>query len=224
MTHLTDSIRHSPDFRNLKSIISHPGAMATTLHAVAYKYFGEDIYSWEPETLEMEFEDEFGTQLSSVGANRLHALITALSTDAFFTDWVVFGSISTSLCSEDGEPDMSGQLSTAEIAWGTTEVLLNDSEKPQWSPEVARFAGTIQAEDGLIKPISILSFADMPSSYLGSYSGSDIGQLNSIESSHKEVIEQFIEEQSLMLFKQLSLLPWMKQEDLEKLSSHIHLG
>ena len=224
MTAITDPIRYSPDFQKIKSIIAHEGAMATTLHAIAYKYFGEDIYEWEPEALEMEFEDEFGTQLSTVGANRLHALITALATDAFYTDWVAFGSIATSLSSEDGEPDMTGQLSTAEIAWGTTEVLINDSEPAKWSPEVARFVGTIQAEDGIVKPISVLKFADIPSIYHGSDSGSDLGEARSQESQHKSVVEQFLEEQAVTLFKQLALLPWMKEEDLEKLSGEIQLG
>lgn len=198
--------------------------MATTLHAIAYKYFGEEIYSWEPETLEMEFEDEFGTQLSTVGANRLHAIITALATDSFYTDWVAFGSIATSLCSEDGEPDLTGQLSTAEIAWGTTEVLMNDKEPSPWSPEVARLAGTIQAEDGIIKPLGVLKFATMPSIYHGSDSGADLSEKKSLESEHRDVVEQFLEEQAVTLFKQLALLPWMKEEDLEKLSGEIQLG
>jgi hypothetical protein len=198
--------------------------MATTLHAVAYKYFSEAIYEWEPETLEMEFEDEFGTPLSTIGANKLHALIAALATDTFYTDWMVFGTIATAISSEDGQPNLTGDLSTAEIAWGTTEVLMNDDNPDPWSPEVARFAGTIQAEDGIIKPVSVLKFADMPSIYRGSDSSADLGQQKSIESQHKAVIEEFIEEQAVTLFKQLALLPWMKEEDLEKLSGEIRLG
>ena len=217
----TDPIRYSPGFQKIKEIVSHPGAMATTLHALAYRFFHEDIYSWEPEQLEMEFEDEFGVQLSPAGANKLHALISALVTDSFYNDWVVFGAVSTSLASEDGEPDMSGQLSTAELAWGVTEVLLNDSHKHQWSPEVARFAGTIQAEDGLVKPIAVLKFADMPAVYHGSDLQRDTG---GVESEHKAVIEQFLEEQSVTLFKQLALLPWIHQDDLERMAGQIALG
>lgn len=224
MTSVIDPIRYSPDFQKLKSIIAHEGAMATTLHAIAYKYFGEAIYEWEPETLEMEFEDEFGTPLSTTGANKLHALISALATDSFYTDWVVFGVISTSLSSEDGRPDMTGELSTAEIAWGTTEVLMNDDQPEKWSPEVARFAGTVQAEDGIIKPISVLKFADMPSVYHGINSGAGDGGAEYQESLHKDVVEQFLEEQAVTLFKQLALLPWMKEEDLERLSGEIRLG
>ena len=210
--------RYSPAFESLRAVIQHPGAMATTLHSVAYKYFHEDIYSWDPEQLEMEFEDEFGVQVSPPGANKLHALITALVTDSFYTDWIVYGSIATALASEDGESEMTGPLSTAELAWGTTEVLLNDSRPAQWSPEVKRFAGTVVSEDGIVVPVPVLSFADMPQQYQG------IGANPVQESGHKAVVEEFLEEQSVTLFKQLAALPWMTHEDLERLAAQVRLG
>lgn len=218
-----DLLGISPDTKRLREIISHPSTLGTVLHAICLRAFDVEMYEWDPDALAMEIKDEFGVEAHPAGLTRLNALISSLVSESFYTDWIAFAAVCSGLCSEDGEIDLDGQIPAACLAWGVTEVLLNDSTPGRWSPEVARYAGTILTEEGISTPPAILAWADMPSIYRGSMSGADLGQEKALDSQHKAVIEEFIEEQSLLLFKQLSFLPWIGKEDLERLSSEIRL-
>ena len=213
----------APDVKRLRQIIDHDSTLGTTLHAICLKRFGVDFYEWEPEALAMEIRDEFGVECSEAGMTRLNALISSLVSDSFYNDWMAFGAVCSGLCTEDGSVDLHGFVPAAVLSWGVTEVLLNDSTPGKWSPDVRRYAGTVLTEEGIIVPPSILGWADMPQIYRGSMSGADLGQGQALDSEHKKVIEEFMEEQSLLLFKQLSFLPWVTKEDLERLSNEIQL-
>lgn len=213
--------RNSPDAQRIKRILANPGTMGTVLHSICLREFDAEMYEWEPETLSMEIEDEFGIPACPAAQNRLDALISALVSESFYQDWVAYAMICTSLSSEDGDPDIDGPIPTAMLAWGTLEVKLNDSTPGVWGPEVRRYAGAIQHEDGLVRPLDALSFAKMPSVYQGSTYGPELNQQKAADSEHRAVYETFLEEQSLLLFKQLSFLPWMTPEKLQELQAHL---
>ena len=217
----------SPDTRRLREILSSPHTLGTVMHAICLRSFGTDMYEWEPESLAMEIHDEFGCEASEEAMCRLNALISALVSDSWRRDWIAFAAVCSGLNTEDGSIDIDGFIPGACLAWGVTEVLLNDSNdgaRPGgFAPEVARYAGTILCEEGIIKPPAVLAWADMPQIYHGSQSGADLGQADALDSQHKAVIEQYMEEQSLLLFKQLSFLPWIGPEELEKLAAEIKL-
>jgi len=218
-----DLLGINPDTKRIREILISPYTMGTTMHAICLRAFDTEMYSWEPEALVMEIHDEFGVEASEAGLTRLQALVSALVSESFYTNWMAFAAICSGLCTEDGEVDLTGFLPSACLSWGVTEVLLNDSTPGKWSPDVARYAGTILAEEGIIKPPAILSWADMPEIYQGSTGAAEIRQNAALDSQHKEVINEFMEMQSLLLFKQFSFLPWITTEDLEKLSNEIAL-
>lgn len=218
-----DLLGQGPETQRLREMISSPHTLGTVMHAICLRAFGTDMYEWEPEALAMEIRDEFGVEASAAGLTRLNALISGLVSDSVYRDWIAFAAVCSGLCTEDGEIDLDGFIPSAVAAWGVIELLLNDDTPGTWSPEVARYVGTILAEDGFVKAPGVLAWADMPSIYHGSDSGGDLGQQQALDTQHKAVVDEFIEEQSLLLFKQLAFLPWMTREKLESLAAEIRL-
>lgn len=216
-------LRNHPDDIKLKAIISHPGCLATTLHSIFYRTFGEEIYGWSSETLDLEAEDQFGVRMPPENLDKLDALISSLQSEVFYQDWSAFTGVCQVLCGSDDPFSLSDPLMVAEMAWGVLEVQLNDSTPGVWSDEVKRYVGLILHEEGFVSPPGVLRFADMPEVYRGSDSPADMSQEKQADTAHKAVVEQYIEEQSLLLFKQLRALPWMTDDQLEKLMGELQV-
>src|ERR1035437_551320 len=187
----------------IKKLLTDGLTMATVLHAICLNRYGSEFQSWEPEALELQIQEDFGVQISEAGANRLHCLIGALASDSFFNDWVAFSAVCSSLSSEDGEMEIQDSLIAAQLAWGVTEVLLNESHEVHWGSEVRKYAGIIQVEDGLVKPLDILSFAIIPDKYNGSSYSADLEQEQVADSDHRQIIDEFLQDQARLLFSQL---------------------
>lgn len=214
-------LKTGPDHLILKAILTSPSTLATVLHSIAYKAFGEEMYDWEPETLELEINEEFEVEIPSVNLDKLMALISAITTDAFYRDWVAFFSICKILNGDDSPMDASDPLLPPEMAWAVTEVRLNDDSTPNWSPDVARIVGVSLEEDGFISPPPMLAFAKFGERYIGSDTPADMHQDALANTEHVKVVEEYIELQSLLLFKQLAALPWMTEQKLEQIQSEI---
>ena len=193
--------------------------------AVAYRTFGDELFSWEPETLDLEFRDEWEVTLPPANLEKLHALISAVVSGAFYHDYSAFLLISSILCGGEDEPlDGADPLLVAEAAWGVTEVRLNDSdhkEKHQWGDEVRRYVGVLCHEEGFVHPPPALRFARMPGDYEGSSYAADLHQKATITTAHARVVEEYVEAQATMLFKQLSMLPWMGPAELSRMAREI---
>jgi hypothetical protein len=196
-------------------IMATPGTMATISHAIALHFFGEEIYSWEPETLSMELADTLDVQIDEENLDKLHAIISAVVSNGFKKDWVAFTSICSTLNGENDVEDLA-EMTVAEFAWGVIEVSLNDDDDDElFSPDIASLTGVVLDQEGFSFAPDFLSFANLPEKYMGSTSSAELNKQNHESSYQMELLNEYLRDQSLLLFKQIKMLPWISDEDLE---------
>lgn len=208
------------DHRQLLSqMLLHPGSMATTLYAIALREFGVELHEWEPETVYLEVNDAFKIEFPEYNFNKLMALLSAVSSDSFYKKWGAFDVISGSL--SDGDPSGNDELLVSEMAWAVIEVGLVDDTPGTFSPDVAAGVGALLVNEGFVRPPKSLSFAEMPEVYRGSDSASDRGRLATLSTDHEGVVAEFIQDQAVLLIKQLSALPWHNEDSLTEIISQV---
>lgn len=187
--------------------------MATTLYAIAlHEFDAEGLHEWEPETVAMEMNEAFGIQMPEASFNKLMALISAVSSDAFYQRWTSFEIICAGM--SDGDASGNDELLVAEMAWGVIEAKLNDETPGEFSHEVAAGVGALLSNEGFTSPPPALAFASMPEMYQGSDTPSDTGRQEYLSSEHVAVVREFVQDQAALLVRQLQMLPWSTEESL----------
>lgn len=127
-----------------------PGFVLLTVALWAFKdrVFGDPdtgVEPMDPAEMWAEFNEMFGTWVSEEGENKLNALITALSSPAFYKDKTTFMAVSNALYDGDLGDMVDGvfeEPSLVEMMWATLEVELardDDDPAPPFSPQVADF-------------------------------------------------------------------------------------
>jgi len=142
-------------------IMATPGTMATVSHAIALHFFGTDIYEWEPETLAMELTDTLDVKIDEENLDRLHSIISSITSNSFYKDWVAFTAV-CSVLNNENDPDELAEMTVAEFTWGIIEVSLNDDD-----------------------------------------------------------VNEYIRDQSVLLFKQIKMLPWISEDQLEDIVNNL---
>ena len=215
------SLSAHSDSDKLRFIVQHPGTLGTVLYTVAIRYLGPEIHNFEPETVEMEMRDELGFDLPPVNHDKLMAIINSVGTNAFYRDPMAFFAVSQLLSGSPDPFDMTDPLLPAEMAWAVAEVQLNDDTPEKFSPDVAALVGSVLNDDGFVQPPGILGFAKMPYRYTGSDTQADLNQQKNASTEHAKVVNDYVKEQALLLYKQLSGLPWQTTELLSEISSDL---
>ena len=108
-----------------KTLLESTETIATVIHAILRKQYGDDVYDWDPLTVAMEVRDDFSAEISSESLDRWSAIQVSLTTDAFFNQLDAFMGICNTLA--DGEPffQIFDPVTTEEAEWGITEISLN---------------------------------------------------------------------------------------------------
>lgn len=195
--------------------------MGTVLYVVAMRYLGPEIHNFEPETVEMEMRDELGFDLTPVNHDKLMAVINSVATNAFYRDPMAFYAVSQILSGGEDPFDMTDPLLPAEMAWAVAEISLNDDTPEKFSPDVSALVGQVLDQDGFVTPPGILGFAKMPYKYRGSDPGPELRQQEHFSTEHAQVVKDYVKEQALLLYKQLSGLPWQTTELLAEISADL---
>lgn len=203
----------------LKEVLLNPSILGTVMYAIAnHLWKDEDFHSWDPDAFDHEFYDLINARVPQQNLDRLNAVLAGITTDRFYKDWQAFTYIAKTLSGAYDPLDMSDHLMVAEACWATTEIMLNDDDKPSWSPEVKKYVGLILEEDGLKIAPRQLQWATLPEVYEGSSYPADMMQATTESHQHLIVAERYVEEQSFLLFKQLRALPWMTSELLKQIT------
>lgn len=209
---------HSHERERLQKILFHPWTLASVLYAIVIRLYGEeDVHHWEPETLVLELKDDFGEEIPSVNQAKLHALIAAVTSPGFYSDWTTFMAICHTLSHGEDPLDMSDPIMVAEMCWGVTEVRLVDDTPGKFGDEVSRFVGRVLDYEGFTKPPPQLQFAHLPTKELVDSPG-DEGKAETLSTEHAQVAAEYVREQSLLLIQQISALPWHTHQSLEELT------
>lgn len=149
-----------------KALLLNDETMGSVLLAIALDLYGTEVMEWEFQTLRMELADDYGIELSEINDAKLQALIVSLTTDGFYTDFIVFSSIANAL---SNKPVDYGDLEPTEpedMAWAVFEVLsLDGTGHPKFTPEICRYVGVCLAEAGMHKAPKSLRFANYPDNH-----------------------------------------------------------
>lgn len=191
-----------------------PGTMGTIMHAIALHFFGTDVYEWEPETIDMEFEEEFGVIPYEGNINKLNAILSSVASDSFYNDWVAYLNVCTTLSGENDAEDLL-DLTVEELAWGVMEISLNDEDyDPKlFHSDIRALTGIVLDEEGYFSPPPQLSFAKMPYRYFGDDYGPDINK-QKVNSEHSvRLLSEYLQNQVLTLYKQIKVIPWLDESD-----------
>jgi len=202
-------------------IMATPGTMATVSHAIALHFLGTDIYEWEPETLAMELTDTLDVKIDEENLDRLHSIISSITSNSFYKDWVAFTAV-CSVLNNENDPDELAEMTVAEFTWGIIEVSLNDDDDSElFSTDISSLVGVVLDQEGFTAPPPQLHFAKMPEKYLGSTYGAEMNQMDSKSDYATGLLNEYIRDQSVLLFKQIKMLPWISEDQLEDIVNNL---
>lgn len=199
----------------VKALLTDPGTFSTILSAILVREYGTEVYGWDPETIHIQVLDDFGVNLPEINHLKLTALFAAVYSGQFFQDPHVFSSTCEIL---NGTPSSLEELSTdllpAEIAWAVMEVRLNDEDHPIFARDVARMVGVILEEEGCVTAPTTISWAivESPMEWEAGPNHEDW---------QGQVIAEYLQDQSQLLFEQISKLPWADEIDMVRLADTI---
>lgn len=136
---------------------------ATVLLVLAIDTYGTEICEWDPETLQMEIQDDFNVVLPRANMDRLMTAIQLLTTNDFYKSLPDFNNFCNILSGDTYDPQLWDPAEAAEIAWGITEALLlsppDDDDEEPFTDEIRAFIGATCSSEGLMNPPDILRLA-----------------------------------------------------------------
>jgi len=140
-----------------KQMLEDRETFATVLLAILIDRYGTEMFEWEPETLKLEINDDFNATLPRVNSDKIWALIVAMTTNQFYLSIEIYRATCDALMGRDPDFAMFSPSDPEELAWGVTEVILNDPPDPklgnnEFSHEVSRYTGLILSQNGILVP------------------------------------------------------------------------
>lgn len=156
---------------HLKKLLQNEDSFATSLLAICLDLYGTKIFEWEPESLWLELAEDTGVVLPRVNKDKIQALITALTTDLFYTSVEAFNHICNVLSGSEASFDYWDVLTPEEILWGIYEVSLNDSDEEnkllKFSDEIKIYIGEVLKDSGIVDPPDVLKIGQILNPYEG---------------------------------------------------------
>jgi hypothetical protein len=136
---------------------------ASVLLTLFMDRFGTEALTWDPTTITLEIEEEFGVDLPQLPLDKLLVGIQLLTTDRFYKSLPDFISFCNVLNGDTYRPDMWDPADAEEVAWGITEALLiyppEDNDPEPFTDEIRAYIGATLDREGLINPPDILRIA-----------------------------------------------------------------
>jgi hypothetical protein len=150
-----------------KEYFERPETFATSLLLLILDQYGTEPFDWDPQTLQLELEGDFGVKIPPKNIDKLHALITALTTDQFYRDPMIFGHICDALNNQPVGFEYIPCPQPEEMAWGITEVsLIEGDTRGSFSSDVRRYIAVVLETFGMYHPPDVLKIADYASDTL----------------------------------------------------------
>lgn len=193
----------------IRAALESPETLATVIHAIILRQYGEIAYDWDPTTIYLELRDDFQAEIHSQTLDRWSAMQVVMVNDTFFKRMDAFLGISNTLA--EGLPffDMFNEVTTEEAAWAVTEVSLNRELLP-FSYAVRKYLRMILDKDGY-------SEGNYPSALeealtVGHPQAIDIRRALS-GTENRDNTERFVDEQLKILVYQFNQIPSLKAVD-----------
>ena len=202
------------DDNEVRSLLQSPQTLATVVHAIMRKRYGDEAYDWDLVTSFMQVQEDFKVEMATAVANRWGAIQVIMTTDAFFTRPEAFLAICNTLTT--GEPffDVFNPVTLEEAAWGISEVALNREMLP-FGYSVQKYIKLLLGPDGF-------NLSDYPDVFAQALSnpGEVKGVVADVRNNpNNDVVEEYIEDQLRDMVSQFN-----KVEGLAKVDDIILAG
>jgi hypothetical protein len=139
---------------------------ATVLVGGMLRLYGIECFSWDPVTIRLELKRDVGVEPSRLANAQIQALISALTTDMFYTDVPTFDQTVNALnrapiAAQDDIPMVE------EVAWACSEVLLNDPTPSEhadvpFSRDIRKYCHVVLRDEGFTIAPTSLKWVDLP--------------------------------------------------------------
>jgi hypothetical protein len=103
----------------------NPEADATTLNAMVLSKYGEEALDWDPLTIQMEIQDDFGVAPAREAMDKICAMQVVMGSDAFFTRVDSFRNVVNAIANGDPFFQIFTPLQAEEIAIALATVGMN---------------------------------------------------------------------------------------------------
>jgi hypothetical protein len=158
----------SPQAKNkLQAALASEETFATSLMAIVLSNYGTEAFEWDAEALLLQLRDDFNARLPKLNVDKLMSLMVAMTTNQFQLSWEVFSQTCSALNGDEANFSDFYPIDAEDIAWGVTEVWLNDppaveNGTSEFSHEVARYAGVIMANNAIWRLPDFLRWIELP--------------------------------------------------------------
>lgn len=138
------------DMEAARAVLRDPSASATAKHAIILAAYPQELYGDEEEGIPaldpieiwMNVEEDFRVTIPEQTENKVNAIMTAISTNAFFDRVEPFAAICSALYAGDMDDVIDQQfhdLTLPEILWGIFEVEINREGVTDFEPTIEAF-------------------------------------------------------------------------------------
>lgn len=202
---------------SLDAFWADPRMFGMTLLVMFLDTYGTEALEWDPITIQMEVESDFGVDLPAVNYEKLMTAISLLITDGFYSSPPDFTRACVVLSGHQPMPELLLLPDAADVAWGITEAMLispsDEANENPFSKEITAYIGQVLDSEGILNPPDILRIATRDNSLLDrvNYDYSDDEQMfsaiNKMEEGKTGDINFLVKGRARALAYQLESLP-----------------
>lgn len=198
----------------LGGLLRSEDTYATVLVTILLDMYGTDALQWSPDTIVMEFKDDFAVELPKANVDRLMAAVGILTTDDFYKRLPVFVQYCNILSGDEFSPHTFNPADPAECAWGIVEAMLlspPDEDEP-FTEEIRAYIGKALDDAGVKNAPDVLGIA-LRDSWEADFSGMSLqdpamfgAEFQGAQEREQEIVAT-VKQNMQELIQQLSQLP-----------------
>lgn len=144
------------------ALLKDKDAIGTALVTGLIDEFGTEWFTWEPDSLILNVQEEWKVELPVVNRDKIWALVTVLTTNNFYNNVQAFEHICNALSGSEADFENRDPANVSEIAWGITEATIVDPpvEKDssyEFSLDIVEYITKSLESEGFTKAPKILA-------------------------------------------------------------------
>lgn len=129
-------------------ILEEEDVYIPTLYVILAELYGDTLFEQEVALIFNDLEEFTGIPALPLDVeNKINALLTLMTTDAFYEDRMAFIAICNTLNNGDPDLDEWDMPTLEDVFWAILETSFLDEEPPEFAPEISELiAGLIKEE------------------------------------------------------------------------------
>lgn len=193
-----------------------PQLFTTSAIVLLTDRFGPEFMDWDPVTVGMEIEAEYGIEPIAELQDRIQAGSSLYTTDLFFVSLETFSPVCNALNFGTATSQIMLPADLDDVLWGCTEALIllgEIYEAAQFSHNIALYVGALLSQAGIVKPPKILAFAEYSDDMVlrsdAAFEGDETMRMSfwKDQEHEREMLEKWNQSKIVALMKQLEALP-----------------